>query len=72
MIRLRDSEFLEKDIAHLAAVMLAGMDDLVPEAISRPLQRPHYRGDLHKVGPGTSYRAEKLLWRLRHGDRYFP
>lgn len=64
LIWARDSKFLKENVTHLQVAMLGCTDDLIPEAISRPMQRPHKRGDLHKAGLGVGYQIESL----RHQD----
>jgi hypothetical protein len=51
-VGLRNAEFFEEDVVHVAVVVLSGMDDLVSQHVLG-LQGADDRRDLHEVGPGA-------------------
>ena len=61
VVRLLNGQILEERGGHARVVVLAGVDDDVPYAISRR-ERSGQRGELHEVRARTDYREEN-----RHG-----
>jgi hypothetical protein len=57
-VGLRDAEFLEEHVVHLAVVVLAGVHQAEGQT---PVgtQRAHQRGDLHEVGPRAGHQIEE-------------